>query len=117
MKIYQASCHCGSISYTATVPEINLGLRCNCSLCIRKGALMTEFTVPPEAFELSVKDDALACYQFGSEVAKHYFCNKCGIYTHHETRVKPGHIRLNIGCIKGLDATSLPAGLFDGAAI
>ena len=77
---------------------------------------MTEFTVPPENIQFSIKENSLSTYRFGSGVAEHHFCNKCGIYTHHGTRVKPGHYRLNIGCIEGVVATTLPAGLYDGAS-
>ena len=116
MHTYHGSCHCGAISYIAKAPEIIKGLRCNCSICRRKGALMTEFTVPPENFKVHVEGDALSTYQFGSKVAKHNFCKNCGIYTHHETRVNPGHYRLNIGCIEGIDVNSLPSEVHDGAS-
>ena len=116
MPTYHGSCHCGAIAYHVTAPEISAGLRCNCSICIRKGALMTEFTVAPDQIQFQIAEGALSTYQFATQVAKHHFFNRCGIYTHHESRVKPGHIRLNIGCIEGLDATALPATLYDGAA-
>lgn len=116
MNEYHGSCHCGAVSYVAKAPEITKGLRCNCSLCVRKGALMTAFTVSPENMQLKIEDGALSTYQFGSKVAKHNFCNRCGIYTHHETRVNPGHFRLNIGCITGVDVFSLDFEVHDGAS-
>lgn len=81
MNNYKGSCHCGSVSFTFSGPEIDKGIRCNCSICKRKGAIMTPFTVDIGDIKQDIKDDALSVYQFGSNVAKHYFCNKCGIYT------------------------------------
>lgn len=118
MKEYKGSCHCGAIRFNFTGPDlIDRGLRCNCSICRRKGALMTGFTVAPDEIRIDVKDDSLATYLFGGRVAKHHFCNKCGIYTFHQTMRKPGHYRINIGCIEGIDPTSLPGDVFDGASL
>src|SRR5664279_196475 len=104
MKEYKGSCHCGAIRFTFLGPEaIDGGLRCNCSICRRKGAAMTRFSVAPDEISIEVKDDSLATYEFGSRVAKHHFCRKCGIYPFHQTMRKPGHYRVNIGCIDGID--------------
>ena len=42
-------------------------------------------------------------YQFNTNVAKHYFCKKCGIYTHHQRRSNPNEFAINVGCIDDLD--------------
>ena len=118
MKAYQGSCHCGVIRFSFSGPDtIDRGLRCNCSICRRKGALMTGFTVAPDEIRIEVRDDSLVTYSFGSQVAQHHFCRRCGIYPFHQTMRKPGHYRLNLGCIEGLDATTLPAEVFDGASL
>ncbi|NOT19981.1 MAG: GFA family protein [Sideroxydans sp.] len=117
LKKYKGGCHCGSISYLFSAPEITNGLRCNCSICIRKGAVMTAFTVPPEDMNVEVLGDSLSTYQFGSKTAKHHFCNKCGIYTFHEPQSKPGHFRLNVGCIEGVNPLALVVDTFDGASL
>ncbi|MCP3661358.1 MAG: GFA family protein [Gammaproteobacteria bacterium] len=117
MKKYHGSCHCGSISYTFTGPEIVKGLRCNCSVCVRKGAVMTAFIVAPEAIDIEVIDDSLSTYQFGSNVAKHHYCKKCGIYPFHQTMRKPGHYRINLGCVDGVKSLELPVEIFDGASL
>lgn len=114
---YQGSCHCGAIEFKFNGPEIDSGLRCNCSICQRKGAVMTAFTVSNSDFQFSVKENKLATYQFGTGLAKHHFCNQCGIYPFHETMRKKGHYRINIGCIEGIDATELAMDTFDGASI
>ena len=116
-KEYKGSCHCGAIRFTFSAPEMVRVLRCNCSICRRKGATMTEFTVGPEEIEIKVKADCLATYQFGSKVAKHHFCNKCGIYPFHRPASNPDHYCINVGCIENLDYLSLPSKVFDAASL
>jgi len=117
MKHYQGSCQCGAVSFEITTVKIEKGLRCNCSICEKKGAVMTPFTIAPEAINISVQGDALSTYQFGTGVAKHHFCNKCGIYTFHQTMREPGRYRVNIGCIDGIKSLELSVETFDGVAI
>ena len=78
---------------------------------------MTVFTVAPNEINIEVQGERLATYEFGSKVAKHHFCSKCGIYTFHQTLRKPGHYRINVGCIDGVDSLSLPFEVFDGASL
>ena len=113
-KRYKGSCHCGAVRFSFVSEEITKGIRCNCSICSRKGAMMTPEAIPPEQFTIEAEGSVLGLYQFGSKTAKHYFCKNCGIYTFHETVRKPGHYRANIGCIEGVDTFSLNADFFDG---
>ena len=48
-------------------------------------------------------EEHLSMYQFNTNVAKHYFCKKCGIYTHHQRRSNPNEFAINVGCIDDLD--------------
>jgi hypothetical protein len=114
MTHYQGSCHCGAVKFSFESENITKGLRCNCSLCSRKGAMMTPFVVAAELFKIDADKDVLGHYQFGAKTAKHYFCKRCGIYTFHETARKPGHYRINLGCIDGVDPFALEAEIFDG---
>lgn len=70
--------------------------------------------IPPEKIKIDAKDGALSLYQFGIKTAKHYFCKECGIYTFHETASVPGHYRVNLGCVEGVDTFNLEADIFDG---
>jgi hypothetical protein len=96
------SCHCGKVE-----AEINISnnfekiLRCNCSICKRKGAVMS--MVKNEDFKIVKGKDVLSLYQFHSKVAKHYFCSFCGIYTHHHPRSNPAMTGFNIGCIDDIN--------------
>lgn len=114
MAEYQGSCHCGAIKFQFSSDQIDKGLRCNCSICLRKGALMSAFVLDADQLKIEAEPDALGLYQFGSKIAKHHFCRNCGIYTFHETVRKPGSYRVNLGCIDGIDASQLPSELFDG---
>ncbi len=83
---YQGSCHCGNVKFQFEHDEIKSGLRCNCSICVRKGAVMTDFVIPPKEFQFQLKEpDSLGLYEFDNKIAHHYFCKICGIYPFHQT--------------------------------
>lgn len=112
---YQGSCHCGAIRFQFVAAPIQRGLRCNCSLCLRKGALMSPEIIPASEFYVTVEEEGmLGLYQFGSHRAKHYFCRRCGIYPFHETLRKADHYRVNLGCVDDLDVLALPVEVLDG---
>ena len=117
MKTYNGSCHCNSVKFSFQHDEITAGLRCNCSICRRKGAMMSSFTLAPDEIKITAMDGALELYQFDSKVAKHYFCQTCGIYPFHETVRMPGHYRVNLGCIDELEIESFESDLFDGKSL
>lgn len=113
-ELYKGSCHCGAIHFSYESEKITKGLRCNCSICSRKGAMVSFDAIPQADLKIDAEENSLGLYQFGDKTAKHYFCKKCGIYTFHESTRKPGHFRVNLGCINDLDTFSLKAELFDG---
>ena len=99
-------CHCGAVEAEISISgEIERVLRCNCSLCKRKGALMS--MVKNEQFKIIKGLEKLKVYQFHTKVAKHYFCSTCGIYTHHHPRSNPAMTGFNIGCIDEIDSFTL----------
>jgi hypothetical protein len=115
IDLLKGACHCGAVKFevrTALTPAA----RCNCSLCRRKGALMTPAFAAAE-LKIVQGEDALTLYQFNTRVAKHYFCKHCGIYPFHQTRKDPLLWRVNIGCLEGVDPYSLEAGVNDGASL
>ena len=115
MKNYHGNCHCGSVTFSFESEEIDKGIKCNCSICKRKAALMSPFTIADSA--LKRQGETLAFYQFGSNVAKHYFCSNCGIYVFHETMRQPGYFRVNLGCVDEVNTFELPFDVFDGASL
>lgn len=115
---YKGSCHCGSVKFEFDHAGIDKGLRCNCSICRRKGALMSPFTLSPSEFVITAQgEDSLNSYRFGTATAEHFFCDKCGVYTFHETRREPGRYRVNLGCVEDLDIFALEVAVFDGASL
>ena len=76
--------------------------------------MMSPEAIPAENLKVEADPNDIGLYQFGNKVAKHYFCNKCGIYTHNEMLRMPGHMRVNIGCIEDLDTTDFEVAVFDG---
>jgi len=121
-KSYSGSCHCGAVRFRFKSDEITSGCRCNCSICIRKGVVMSSGYFSPAAFQLDGKE-ALAVYQFGDKAVYHYFCKSCGISPFNEVaslpptyqgRARVGDRRVNLGCIDGLDPLALKIDLIDG---
>ncbi|MCP4188958.1 MAG: GFA family protein [Gammaproteobacteria bacterium] len=113
-QAYQGSCHCGAIKLSYVGEIIEKALRCTCSICSRKGAMMSTEAIPQENLKVEIEGDNLGLYKFDSKIAKHYFCKTCGIYTHHETMRTPGHMRVNLGCIDGVETDDLEVTVFDG---
>jgi hypothetical protein len=112
---YQGSCHCGAIRFSFESEAITTGVRCNCSICQRRGAVMSSSYVAPEAFELAVAaPELLAVYQFGDHDMNHYFCARCGIFPFSDVVARPGHRRVNLGCVDGIDPLALEIRLIDG---
>ena len=75
---------------------------------------MSDFFLAASDLHIDSGSELLRTYQFGTGVAKHRFCARCGIYPFHETMRKPGYLRVNLGCVDGLDAYALPCSVFDG---
>lgn len=111
---HQGSCHCGAIRFSWDGEAISQGIRCTCSICRRKGALMSSEAIPRDALKIEANQEDIGLYQFDSKVAKHYFCKRCGIYTHNEMLRFPGHCRVNLGCIEALDLDGVEVVVFDG---
>jgi len=99
---HKGQCHCGSVKFTVHLEQgLKNPARCNCSLCIRKGAVMG--FVERADFVIDEGEDMLLLYQFNTFTAKHYFCSRCGIYTHHQRRSVPTQYAFNIACLDGVD--------------
>ena len=99
------SCHCGEIEAEIDIKSFDKILRCNCSICKRKGAIMS--IVKNEDFKIIKGKDKLSMYQFHSKVAQHFFCSVCGIYTHHHPRSNPSMTGFNLGCVDDVNTFKL----------
>lgn len=115
MQTYLGACHCGSIRFRLTIEPITRGLRCNCSLCVRRGAVMSARYFEPDEIRVESRD-ALTCYRWGDRLVEHWFCRFCGVYTFHNPVATPGRYRVNLGCIESIDTSSLQIDVVDGRA-
>src|ERR1700751_4568038 len=100
VRTYEGRCHCGAVRFRFRSEEITRGIRCNCSICIRRGALMSEAYFGPPELELLEGKDGLAVSLWGDRMVNHYFCRTCGIHPFHDTTEKPGRLRVNLGCVE-----------------
>ncbi|MCR4521260.1 MULTISPECIES: GFA family protein [Bosea] len=97
-KIVQATCHCKSVRFEATLTDgMNTARRCDCSFCRMRGAVV----VSASDVRVVLGEDTLGEYQFNTWTANHFFCLSCGIYTHHQRRSNPGQLGVNVACIAG----------------
>lgn len=110
----QGRCHCGKVTFELR-SDLKPALRCNCSICRRKGVPMV--TAAEGSFRVTGGEEYLTLYQFNTRAARHYFCKVCGIYTHHNPRSNPALTRVNAGCLEGVDPLALEIELVNGAAL
>ena len=109
---HPGSCHCGGVRFVVR-HRIDELTTCDCSLCVKRNALMTR--VPEAALNLVAGEELLALYEWNSRVAKHYFCGRCGIYLFHRKRAAPDHYGVNIFCLDGFDPAMVPVRATEGA--
>lgn len=96
-----AACHCGAVKLRLRFSNgLHTVRRCNCSLCRMRGAIAV--STPLDGLEIVAGRDDLSLYQFGTNVAEHYFCRHCGVYTHHRRRSNPNEYGVNVACIEGI---------------
>ncbi len=94
---YQGGCHCGAVRFVVDVEEPAELERCNCSICSMSGYL--HLIVPRNQFSILKGEERLATYTFNSGVAKHYFCNICGIKPFYVPRSNPDGMDVNVNCL------------------
>ncbi len=97
----RAACHCGAVQLRLTLSEgLDSPRRCNCSICRMRGAVA--LTADLDGLTVEEGQEALSEYRFNTGVARHYFCSRCGIYTHHQRRSNPNEYGVNAACIEGV---------------
>jgi hypothetical protein len=116
-RTYGGSCHCGAVRYEVTTAPPEKAFACNCSICSRMGWLLA--FVPEADFRLLAGEKDLTDYQFGNKHIHHLFCRTCGVRSFSRGSGKDGKITfsINLRCLAGVDATSLPVQTFDGASL
>ena len=54
-------------------------------------------------------------YRWNTNIARHYFCAVCGIYTFHRKQAAPDHYGVNIFCLDDVDPTGVLIRATEGA--
>ena len=98
--------HCGAVDLDITLSDaLSTARRCDCSYCARRGAIAV--SAPLSGIEIVKSADNLTLYQWGTQTAKHYFCQTCGIYTHHQRRSNPNEYGVNVAILDGVNPRDL----------
>ena len=97
------TCHCKKVVIELNIIKgIEDLVRCNCSLCKRRGSIMAK--VKLKNLKIKKGQDKLSVYKFGRKRhAEHFFCSICGIYTHHRSYTNPENYEFNVACIDTVD--------------
>ena len=115
---YKGRCHCGTVRFSFRSPEITTAARCNCSLCLRRGAVLSPRYIPKADFTPHADLRDMNVYLWNEQVLANYFCRNCGIFTYigDGEDAKDGY-RVNLGCVEGLDVFALDIRIIDGKSV
>jgi hypothetical protein len=113
LQTHTGGCHCGAVRYEVAL-ELERVMACNCSICSKKGTLLS--FVPVEQFELLSGEDALADYQFNKKIIHHLFCKTCGVESFAKGVGPDGKPMraINVRCLDDVDVSKLDVSHFDG---
>jgi hypothetical protein len=113
---HTGGCHCGKVRYEVET-ELSPVLSCNCSICTKKGHLLT--FVPPAQFTLLSGKEELADYQFNKHVIHHLFCRTCGIQSFARGTGPDGAemVAINVRCLDDVAISKLNITPFDGRSL
>jgi hypothetical protein len=92
-------------------PDIE-ATECNCSICGKSGFL--HLIVAKSCFHLLQGAEYLTTYTFNSGVAKHFFCNVCGIKSFYVPRSNPDGYSINVRCLDRGTVANMVIRQFDG---
>jgi hypothetical protein len=112
VSVHTGGCHCGAVRFEVEAPERPVVQDCNCSICSKTGFL--HLIVPARNFRLLSGNDALAEYTFGTGIAKHRFCRRCGIKSFYIPRSNPDGVDINVRCLDAGTVEGMTVESFDG---
>ena len=97
----EGQCHCGSVKFKVSLSDgFNTIRRCTCSFCRMRGAVAVSADIGGIVFVQG--EDMLTSYRFNTGAAQHFFCSRCGIYTHHQRRSNQAQYGVNVACLDGI---------------
>jgi hypothetical protein len=99
--VLAGGCHCGAVRFEARlVGGFDTVRRCTCSYCRMRGAVTVSAAMG--GIRIVEGEQTLTSYRFGTQTAEHFFCSRCGIYTHHQRRSDPDQYGVNVACFDGV---------------
>ena len=112
---YDGSCHCGAVTFSVEGDAPTQALSCNCSICRRKGLLLT--FAPRSSLTLRGQE-ALKAYLFNTHRIEHQFCTTCGVEPFAFAAAPDGtpSVAINLRCVPAVDLDALEIQRFDGAS-
>jgi hypothetical protein len=115
---YNGSCHCGRVRFSFRCGPITAGVRCNCSLCVRRAAILSARYIPASDFTPHADAGDLLEYLWNERVLSNYSCRHCGVFTYigDGENNRDGY-RVNLGCVEGLDSLALEVRFIDGKSV
>ncbi len=113
---HTGGCHCGKVKYEVEM-EIGKPLSCNCSICQKKGTLLS--FVPSNQFKLLQGENSLTDYLFNKHIIHHLFCSTCGVTSFAKGATSDGQemIAINVRCLDGVDLDNIEITKYDGRSI
>jgi len=100
-NIRTGQCHCGAVRFQATLSDgFNSIRRCTCSYCRMRGAVVV--MAGTGGIKFLQGEGALTSYRFNTRSVQHFFCSRCGIYTHHQRRSDQSQYGVNVACLDGI---------------
>ena len=105
-------CHCGRVKFQIEIPDKVVVHRCNCSICQKSAYL--HLIVTENRFALLEGKDSLVDYRFHTGVARHMFCEICGIKSFYVPRSHPDSFSVNLNCVDLPDGVEVSVENFDG---
>jgi len=100
-QVHGGQCHCGAVRFEVALSDgLNSARRCTCSYCRMRGAIAV--TAGLGGLKILRGEDVLTSYRFNTGAAQHFFCSRCGIYTHHQRRSNANEYGVNAACLDGV---------------
>ncbi len=101
VDVLVGQCHCGAVRFEAKLTDgFDTIQRCNCSFCRMRGAIAVSAAM--DGVTIVKGRETLTSYRFNTMTAEHFFCSRCGIYTHHQRRSDPDLYGVNVACLEGI---------------
>lgn len=100
-QMHLGQCHCGEVRFEVRLSDgFKTIRRCTCSYCRMRGAVAVSAELGDINFLRG--ENFLTSYRFNTGTAQHFFCSRCGIYTHHQRRSNQAQYGVNVACLDGI---------------